>query len=121
VESTVSWQYDYLLPEISSPVGDGERFYFGTAIGDLVSLNATTGEEAWVHECEDGFSSSPVLVGDLLYVGDMAGNMYIMKASDTFELVAQIPMGEPVYATPAFLDGRMYIRTETKLYCIEAS
>ena len=121
VESEVSWEYDYLLPEVSSPIGDGERFYFGTAIGDIVCLDAKTGEERWVEECEDGFYSSPILVGDLIYIGDMAGNMYIVKTGETFESVATLSMGEPVYATPVFLDGRMYVRTESQLYCIEAS
>ncbi|MFA6239406.1 MAG: hypothetical protein WC655_00670 [Candidatus Hydrogenedentales bacterium] len=37
------------------------------------------------------------------------------------EAVATIPFNEPVYATPAFLDGRMYVRTAENLYCIAAN
>ena len=117
----MTWQFDELLPEVSSPVGDGSHFYFGTAIGDFVCLDAATGEERWVEEMDEGFYSSPILVGDRIYLGDMAGIMHIVRAGDTFERIGAIEMGEPVYATPAFMDGRIYIRTESQLYCIEAS
>ncbi len=121
IETKIAWQFDELLPEVSSPVGDGERFYLGTAIGDVVCLDAETGEEHWAEEMDEGFYSSPVLVGEYIYVADMGGTMHILKASDTYEPLAALPLGEPTYATPAFMDGRIYVRTETQLYCIEAS
>lgn len=119
VATEVAWDYDNYLPEVSSPVGDGKRFYFATTIGDLVCLNANTGEELWVEEMDDGFYSSPVLVNDRLYVLDIPGVMYIIKAGPEYELIAKIDMGELTFATPAFMDGRIYIRTEGHLYCIE--
>ncbi|MFP6581629.1 MAG: PQQ-binding-like beta-propeller repeat protein [Candidatus Hydrogenedentota bacterium] len=119
VESEVIWEYDMMLPEVSSPIGDGERFYFATSIGEIVCLDAKTGEELWMSEYDDGFYSSPVLVGDKIYISDMPGNMYIVRAGSEYELLNTIPMGDTIFATPAFLDGRIYIRTATALYCIE--
>lgn len=121
VDAAIAWEYDELLPEVSSPVGDGERFYFGTSSGILVCLDAKTGEQLWEAELESGFYSSPVLVGDRLYVLDKDGHMYIIKASSTYELMATIPTGEGTFATPAFLDGRIYLRSVGHLYCIESS
>lgn len=119
VESEVLWEYDMMLPEVSSPIGDSERFYFATSIGEIVCLDAKTGEELWMSEYDDGFYSSPILVGDKIYISDMPGNLYIIKASSEYELINTIPMGDTFFATPAFLDGRIYIRTATHLYCIE--
>jgi outer membrane protein assembly factor BamB len=119
VESELLWQYDEILPEVASPIGDGERFYFATSMGDLVSLDAQTGTVVWEEMHGDGFYSSPVLVGDRIYVLDMEGIMYIFRASATFELIASNPTGEPTFATPAFMDGRIYIRGVEYLYCIE--
>jgi len=119
VAGEVVWEYDKQLPEVSSPVGDGARFYFGTSLGALVCLDARTGEELWLEEFEDGFYSSPILVGDRLYVLDVAGNMHIVEAGADYKPVATLPMGETTYATPAFLDGRIYLRTASQLYCIE--
>lgn len=120
-EPKVLWEYDELLPEVSSPIGDGERFYFGTAGGILVCLDAKTGAKLWEHEGDEGFYSSPVLVGDRIYIADKAGLMYIIKAAPTFELIAKPAMGEQTFATPAFMDGRIYVRTAGHLYCIEQS
>jgi len=115
----VLWEFDELLPEVSSPVGDGERFYFGTAAGVLVCLDAKTGTKLWEQEFTDGFYSSPVLVGDRIYIADREGQMFIVKASSTYELIAQRSLGESTFATPAFMDGRIYLRTSGHLYCIE--
>ncbi len=119
-ETEVLWEYDDLLPEVSSPVGDGERFYFATSMGEIVCLDAKTGEELWLAELDDGFYSSPVLVGDKLYILDIPGNMQIIRAGAEYELIKTIAMGEDTFATPAFLDGRIYLRTANHLYCIEA-
>lgn len=115
----VLWEFDELLPEISSPVGDGERFYFGTAFGAFVALDAKSGEKLWEHEFEEGFQSSPIIVGDRIYVADEGGHIHIMKTGPEFNLIASHAMGEPVHATPAFMDGRIYVRTEKQLFCIE--
>jgi len=121
VSATAAWEFDDLLPEVSSPVGDGERFYFGTTVGDIVCLDAKTGKELWAHETEDGFYASPILVGDRIYLGDLSGNMYVFRASSEYEEIAKFSLGSPAHATSAFLDGRIYLRTSDKLYCIEAS
>jgi outer membrane protein assembly factor BamB len=120
VEATAAWEFTDLMPEISSPVGDGERFYYGTTVGDIVCLDAKTGENLWTQEAEDGFDSSPVLVGDKIYISDKSGIMYIVRASATYEELAKLKLGTASYATPAYLDKRMYVRTPELLYCIEA-
>lgn len=119
VQSEILWEWDDLLPEVSSPVGDGERFYFGTSFGDFVCLDAKTGAEVWVEEMGDGFYSSPVLVGDRVYALDTEGTMFIFETGNEFKLLTSVPMDEPSFATPAFLDGAIHLRTSENLYCIE--
>jgi outer membrane protein assembly factor BamB len=114
----VAWQYDEYLPDVSSPVGDGQRFYITTSMGDVVALDAATGTAAWEHEFDEGFYTSPILVGDRIYVTDRSGITQIFKAGPSFELVAAPKLGEEVFATPAFMDGRIYVRTATCLMCI---
>jgi outer membrane protein assembly factor BamB len=120
VASEILWEYDDSLPEVASPTSGEGYFYIATSMGDFVCLDATTGEEAWRHEFDKGFYSSPVRVGDRLYFADRQGTMHIIKTGGTFELIASLPFPEPVYATPAFLDGRMYVRTASRLMCLEA-
>jgi outer membrane protein assembly factor BamB len=126
MDREVIWDFDGYLPESSSPVGDGERFYFATSYGELVCLNAAppaegeSVEELWVAEIANRFVSSPILVGDKIYILDDEGTMYIVRAGSEYELIGTSSIGEPTMATPAFMDGRIYIRGEDNLYCIES-
>ena len=45
--------------------------------------------------------------------------MYIVRAGAEYEEIATRAIGEETFATPAFMDGRIYVRTTAHLYCIE--
>ena len=115
----ILWQYDEYLPEISSPLAAEDRFFITSSAGDIICLDAATGEVLWEHECDEGFTSSPILVGDRVYSIDLAGVVHIFAVNaDTYHEIAAIDMGESVYATPAFVGDRIYIRGDMNLYCI---
>jgi len=112
------WEYDDYLPEIASPVASEKFAFIPTTVGDLVCLDILTGETYWEQEFDEGFSSSPIIVGDRLYIADIEGVFHIISVSAEFEKIATVEMGEPVYSTPAFVNNRIYIRTDYDLYCI---
>jgi outer membrane protein assembly factor BamB len=112
------WTYDEYLPEISSPVAAENLFFIATSAGDVVCLDAATGKANWEQEFKKGFSSSPVLVGDRVYIIDITGVVHIFGAEAEYKEIGTIAMGEPVFATPAFVNGRIYIRGEKTLYCV---
>ena len=114
----ILWQYDGLLPEISSPLAANGFFFFATKMGEIVCLDEKTGNEHWVHEFDAEFRSSPVQAGDRIYIADTKGVMHIFMAASKYIELGTVDMGEPVFSTPAFVDGHIYIRTENKLYCI---
>lgn len=112
------WQYDDYLPEIASPLATPQRIYIPTTVGDMVCLDAETGEVRWEQEFDDGFNASPIFAAGRIYAADNAGIVHIFDDADEYHAVADIDMGEPVYATPAFAEGRIYIRGDENLYCI---
>ncbi len=114
----ILWQYDEYLPEISSPLATENLFFITTSAGDVVCLDAATGEVKCEQEFDEGFSSSPVLVGNRIYAIDLEGVVHIFGAEAEYKEIGIIEMGEPVYATPAFMNGRIYIRGDENLYCI---
>lgn len=120
VQSEIIWQWEESLPEVASPTSSDDYFYIATSLGEIICLDKNTGEEVWLHEFDQGFYSSPIRVGDRIYVADLQGTMQIFGTGQEFALIAALDLGEPVYATPAYLDGRMYVRTESRLMCIEA-
>jgi len=117
----IVWEWDEALPDIASPVGSEDHFYIATPFGELVCLDISNGENVWTEEFDDGFQSSPVLAGDRIYALDQAGVMRIVRSGAAFELIGSPELGEPAYATPAFLDNRIYVRTERHLFCIEGN
>ena len=41
----------------------------------------------------------------------------VLAAGDTFTVLARNAMGEPIFATPAIVDEKIYLRTAEFLYC----
>lgn len=64
--------------------------------------------------------SSPILVGDEILSIATTGEFFVFKAAREYELVRRGTIGEPVSASPALADGRLYVRGGTHLFCFGA-
>jgi outer membrane protein assembly factor BamB len=117
-EPEIIWEYDEDLSEASSPVASEDLVFLATGFGPVSCFDVKTGEQYWMHEFDEGFYSSPIIVGNLVYLIDKKGITHIFKADKQFELVGQPELGEEAVAIPAFMPGRIYIRGEKHLYCI---
>ena len=89
--------------------------------GVVTCLAAATGKKLWENTFEEGFYSSPVIVGDRVYLVDREGLTIVFRLGDTYQELARNVLGEKVSCTPAFPEGRIYLRTEKNLYCIGKS
>jgi outer membrane protein assembly factor BamB len=112
------WEDRYYLPEVSSPAYHDGLLYIGTTFAVLASFEAATGKFVWEFDADDSFYSSPILADGKLYIFDTTGKAYIFKPDREPELIASPELGERVYSTPAFANGRIYIRGNKHLYCI---
>ncbi|MCP4451979.1 MAG: hypothetical protein GY809_10985 [Planctomycetes bacterium] len=83
-------------------------------------MNTKDGASGPIHDFEGMFQASPSLVGDVLYVLDEDGIMTRARVSDTMavEVLGTHPLGERCLATPAFAEGRIFIRGVEHLWCI---
>jgi len=117
-EPEIVWQYYEALPDISSPLATDTFFYLLTSRGEIICLRPDTGEMAWMHEHENPFFSSAVLVGDHIYAIDKEGMTLIFKNAGEYQEIARPQFGEQTVTTPAFMDGCFYVRTVTSLLCI---
>ncbi len=115
----VEWDDDEYLPEVSSPVVSDSLLFIATSYGVLVCYDALTGEKYWEQEYSNGFYSSPIVADGKLFAADMDGIMHIIEVNKTFKLIAEPEMKEPLFTTPAFMDGAIYLRTDKYLYGIE--
>jgi outer membrane protein assembly factor BamB len=114
------WESNEYLPEVSSPVATKENVYVATSYGVFAAFDANTGELRKQHELNTEFYSSPIIVEGKIYLFDNDGKMYIFSADSNFNLLAQFDTGERTFATPAFTDGRIVVRTESSIYCVSA-
>ena len=86
--------------------------------GLAACAEARTGKVLWEERlATKEVMSSPVLVGDEVLAFSMTGTYYVFKADREYELVRRGELGEPVEASPAVADGRLYVRGGTHLFC----
>jgi len=112
------WEYIDDLSEVSSPLATKDYLIMSASYGTVTCFESKTGERLWIEEFEEGFYSSPILVGDLVYLMDMSGVMYVFKADKEYQLINQNELGEMAVSIPAFMSNRLYIRGTKNLYCI---
>jgi outer membrane protein assembly factor BamB len=114
----VAWEYIDDLSEISSPLAANDLVIMAASYGTVTCFDKKTGERLWIQEFKEGFYSSPVLVGDSVYLMDVSGVIYVFKAEREFRLISQHELGERAVTIPAFMHNRIYIRGEKNLFCI---
>ncbi len=79
-ERKILWQWDEALPDAASPVANDKYLIVPTAFGVVSCLDVKSGKVLWEHEFDQGFSSSPILVNDRVYIIDLSGKTQIFRA-----------------------------------------
>jgi outer membrane protein assembly factor BamB len=119
----VLWKKVSRAPDglISPLVIDG-RILFIKADGITNCLDATCGEPLWSKKRIPDLGrclGSPVAGDGKIYAASQTGRVVVLENGPTLNILASNDMGENIVGTPGIADGRLYIRTRTKLYCIE--
>jgi outer membrane protein assembly factor BamB len=66
------------------------------------------------------YFASPVLGDGKIYLAGENGTVIVLRNSANYEELARNDLGESILATPALADGRLFIRTRTRLLCISS-
>jgi len=117
-ESGLAWTGEDGLPDIVSPLTDGRVVLLCTTDGFLSAYAVADGRLLWQHELDVRVLASPSLVGETVYLLDGKGVMHLATLAGGFNEVATADLGEPCRASPAFADGRIYLRGNKHLFCI---
>jgi outer membrane protein assembly factor BamB len=114
------WSGEDGLPDISCPLATPQYVLLLTSSGTLTSYDAKQGKKLWEQDFEDAnFKASPGMVGKYLYLFADAGKYFVvLPGAEGCKTISQGTMGEGFSASPAFLDGRMYVRGKSTLFCI---
>lgn len=114
----ISWEADEFLPEVSSPLAVNGMLYVATSYGVLACYDAKSGEKLWSQEFGGSFYASPIYADGKVYITDMTGKTYIVKATRDYQLAGTSELGEKSVCSPIFQDGKIYLRGMSNLYCI---
>jgi outer membrane protein assembly factor BamB len=117
-KTNIAWVNDEGGPDICSPLSNDKYVFLMATEGLLQCLNFSDGKKVWEKDLQEYFLASPSLVGDKLYLLSEKGVMYIAEAGAEYKQLAKCELGEKCLASPAFADGRIYIRGIKNLYCI---
>ena len=89
--------------------------------GVLACYDAETGDEIYRERLgggQTGFTASLVASDGKIYATAEAGEIYVVPAGDTFEVLAVNDMGEECMATPAVSEGTIFWRGRRHLFAI---
>ena len=118
-KSHVLWRYRKALPNTSSPLLYRGVIYL-VRDGIFTSLNPENGEvfkQARLTGALGRYWSSPVAADGRIFVVSEDGRVVVLRAAPEWEILAVNNLDEDTFATPAILDGRIYVRTRDALYC----
>ncbi len=113
------WMGEDGLPDICSPLATPDYLLLLASFGTLTCYDRKSGKKLWEHDFETNFKSSPSLVGSRVYVvGEEGKGWVVQPGPEGLKVVAETNLGEPCVTSPAFQDGRLYLRGHTHLFCI---
>lgn len=117
--SSEVWRNNSMEAFTSSPVYHEGRVYSTIKRGELVCLDAQTGEEHWVLKlAPDQVHASPTWADGKLYVPMFNGMFFVVKdLGESAEVVGKINLKSACLAAPAVAHGRVYVQTKKKLFC----
>ncbi len=116
-----TWELKKNIPYVPGPLVSGDHLYWVGDDGKAGCANIKTGEVKWSAEqvLTTAVSASPILVGDTILAFAETGKAVAFDASPKGPGDGKkSDLGEPVFATPAAADGKLFVRGGTHLFCI---
>ena len=120
----IAWKHKKGVAPVSSPLFYRGRVYAAQDGGRLTCFNAKTGEKFFEQErvgADGDYYASPIAANGNVYLSSGKGAVTVVEAGGDMLLVkARNQLGEPIYATPAIADDKLYVRSERHLWAFGA-
>lgn len=118
------WEQSDFGADVPTPVIDGDQIYLLTDRGEIHQLALRDGEQLGhlaLPRARDKYYASPVLAGDLLYCTREDGVVFVVRAGEKLELIAENDMDRQLIATPVPIRGGLLVRAPDELFWIVKS
>lgn len=117
-ETHVAWHATDAKCYVPSPVVVNGFLIVPDDRGTVNCYAADSGERLWQERLGSHFSASAVTAGGLVYLVADDGVTKVVRPGPKLDVVAENPLGEFCYASPAISHGQLFVRGEKHLYCL---
>ncbi|MFZ9856292.1 MAG: PQQ-binding-like beta-propeller repeat protein [Limisphaerales bacterium] len=120
--SAHAWKRDDVGVFVTTPAVYGGKVYLLRHRGEVVCLDPETGRTLWtgsLPKSASPFYASPAIAGGVLHAAREDGVVFSARVGDRLELLSENPMGERIVATPVPAGGRLYLRGDRHLFCVD--
>lgn len=117
----IVWQTSKNVPHTPSLLLQDDLLFMVSDRGMASCLKARTGEVVWSERhAASNYSSSPILVGDRIFLASEEGNGLVLQMGPQYKVLGRNPLKERVFASFAVVGNSLYIRGESNLYRFES-
>jgi outer membrane protein assembly factor BamB len=120
-ERSFLWRYTKSLPNAPSPLVYEGVVYLVRDGGIFTALDAKSGQvlkQGRITGALDPYYASPVAADGKIYTLSELGRLAVLKAGPQWEILAVNDFDDLCHATPALVDGRVYVRTRSALFAL---
>ena len=117
-QSHIAWSERRGVPGVPSPLYY-KGFLYSFVNGGIVFCRvAKTGKLIYSGRigAPGYYYSSPVAADDKVYIASAEGVVVVLDAGEELKVLARNQLDSPILATPAVVDGKIYVRTEGHVY-----
>ena len=118
----VAWYQPQAGNYNTSPLVYGDIYYSLLDRGFFESYDARTGEPVYGRQrirVGASFTASPWAYNGKIFAASEQGDTYMIRAGPEFEVMGVNRLDEMIMASPAIVDDRLILRTQSRLYSIK--
>jgi hypothetical protein len=118
-DTAIRWKYQRSVPQLPSPLLYGGVLYMVNDNGIVTVLNPETGallKQGRLTGAPGPVFASPTAADGNIFFTTEAGAVVVVAPGVDLTVKVVNDLAEDTYATPAFDDGRIYVRTTQALY-----
>jgi outer membrane protein assembly factor BamB len=112
----VAWKQQALIGFMPSPLLLGQELYLLSDDGFVACVDASSGETLGKTRAGGKYAASPVYAQGHIYCFSREGKTVVLQANKDLTLLAENQLDGPVFASPAFADSSIFVRTDSHLY-----
>ncbi|MBN1108673.1 MAG: PQQ-like beta-propeller repeat protein, partial [Bacteroidales bacterium] len=111
-------QFPQSTNQMLTPVLKDGLIYTADTRHKMMCLDAKNGDQVWSTNVKSNFNASPLFIDGNIWFFSVRGEVLVLKAGRTHELINTNQLDSGIWATPAVLRNSIIVRTEKYLYRI---